>query len=86
MLSLLIIIGLCVGYYYLDLHYPREMKEKIYFGGFISLCLVVIYLMNFQPEFIYKLFRELKEIEKKPRYDLEFFYKQREKEFQNFNY
>ena len=64
MLSLLFIIGLCVGYYYLDLHYPREMKEKMYFGGFIGLCLVVIYLMNFQPEFIYKLFRELKEIEK----------------------
>ena len=62
------------------------MKEKMYFGGFIGLCLIVIYLMNFQPEFIYKLFRELKEIEKKPRYDLEFFYKQREKEFQNFNY
>ena len=42
--------------------------------------------MNFQPEFIYKLFSELKEIEKKPRYDLEFFYKQREKDFKNYNY
>ena len=47
MLSLLFIIGLCVGYYYLDLYYPREMKEKMYFGGFIALCLIVIYLIDF---------------------------------------
>ncbi len=80
MLSLIFIIGLCVGYYYLNIYYPREDKEKVYFVGFIVTSLFSVYLMNFQPEYIHKLFRELKAIEKKPRYDLEFFYKQREKD------
>ena len=33
----------------------------------------MIYLMNFQEEFIYKMFSQIKEIQKKPRYDLDFF-------------
>jgi hypothetical protein len=84
MFSLLLILAICVGYYYLDLYYPRENKERIYFGGFIAISLLIVYLMNFQPAFIYKLFSELKDMEQKPRYDLDFFYKQQEKDIQNY--
>ena len=36
MFSLLLLIGICVGYYYLNLYYPREQKEHIYFGIFVA--------------------------------------------------
>tara|TARA_B000000557_G_C20652217_1_gene391064 strand:- start:458 stop:718 length:261 start_codon:yes stop_codon:yes gene_type:complete len=86
MFSLLLLLATCVGYYYLDIYYPRETKEKIYFAAFIVSWLTLIYLMNFQEEFIYKMFSQLKEIQKKPRYDLDFFYKEREKEFKEYYY
>ena len=84
MFSLLLLIATCVGYYYLDMYYPRETKEKIYFIGAMILWLTMIYLMNFQEEFVHKLFSQIKEIQKKPRYDLDFFYKEREKEFNEY--
>lgn len=86
MFSLLLLLATCVGYYYLDIYYPRETKEKIYFAAFIVSWVTLIYLMNFQEEFIYKIFSQLKEIQKKPRYDLDFFYKEREKEFKEYYY
>lgn len=86
MFSLLLLLATCVGYYYLDIYYPRETKEKVYFVAFIVSWLTLIYLMNFQEEFIYKMFSQLKEIQKKPRYDLDFFYKEREKEFKEYYY
>tara|TARA_B100000035_G_C20849615_1_gene486827 strand:- start:364 stop:639 length:276 start_codon:yes stop_codon:yes gene_type:complete len=85
MFSLLLLIGVCVGYYYLDMYYPRDTKEKIYFGGFIVICIAYIYLSNFHEEFIYKLLFQLKEIQEKPRYDLDFFYKEKEKEYNKYN-
>ena len=86
MFSLLLLLATCVGYYYLDIYYPRETKEKVYFAALIVSWLILIYLMNFQEEFIYKMFSQLKEIQKKPRYDLDFFYKEREKEFKEYYY
>ena len=85
MFSLLLLIATCVGYYYLDMHYPRETKEKIYFACFIVCWLTLIYLMNFQENFVYKLFSQLKDIQEKPRYDLDFFYNERDKEFKKYN-
>ena len=84
MFSLLLLIATSVGYYYVDIYHPRETKEKIYFVGFVICWLTIIYLMNFQELFIYKLFAQLKDIQEKPRYDLDFFYKEREKEFKNY--
>ena len=85
MFSLLLLIATCVGYYYFNRYYPRETNEQIYFVGFIVCWLAVIYLMNFQEEFVYKVFSHFKDMQEKPRYDLNFFYKEREKEFKNFN-
>ena len=78
MFSLLLIIAACVGYYYFNMFYPRETKEKLYFTLFIIIWTTFVYLMNFQEEFIIKLFSELKEIDKKPRYDINYFYKKRD--------
>lgn len=85
MFSLLLLIATCVGYYYFNSYYPRETKEQIYFVGFIICWLTVIYLMNFQEQFVYKVFSHFKDMQEKPRYDLDFFYREREKEFKNFN-
>jgi len=66
------------------MYYPREAKEKIYFACFIVCWLTLIYLMNFQEDFVYKLFSQLKDIQEKPRYDLDFFYNERDKEFKKY--
>jgi hypothetical protein len=81
MFSLLLIIATCVIYYYLNLYYPRETKEKLYFTGFIITWITLVYLINFEEEFIYKLFSGIKEIQKKPRYDINYLYKQRDDNF-----
>jgi hypothetical protein len=84
MFSLLLLIATCVSYYYFDLYYPREIKEKIYFGGFIVIWIAYIYLSNFHEDFIYKLFLQIKDIQEKPRYDLDFFRNEREKELNKY--
>ena len=73
MFSLLLLIGICVGYYYLNLYYPREQKEHIYFGIFVTVSIILIYLFNFEEGLIYKVFRNIYDIQKKPLYDLSFF-------------
>ena len=73
MFSLLLLIGICVGYYYLNLYYPREEIEHIYFGIFVTVSIILIYLFNFEEGLIYKVFRNIYDIQKKPLYDLSFF-------------
>jgi len=73
MFSLLLLIGLCVGYYYLHKYYPRETKEQIYFGIFVTASIVLIYLFNFEEGLIHTLFKNIYDIQKKPLYDLSIF-------------
>lgn len=75
MFSLLLLIGICVGYYYLNEYYPREDKEKIYFGIGIFVMVIIIYFMNFQRELMYKIFKQVHDIQKKPLYDISDFMK-----------
>ncbi len=75
MFSLVVLIALCVGYYYLHKYYPRSQKEMIYFGIFISIYSVVLYLANFQKDLLHKLFRQIYDIQKRPLYDLSDFSK-----------
>ena len=70
MFSLLLLIGLCVGYYYLHQYYPREQKEMYYFGGFVVISLLLIYVFNFENAFVYKVFKHIHNIQNKPLYDL----------------
>tara|TARA_B100002051_G_C16175970_1_gene365008 strand:+ start:77 stop:454 length:378 start_codon:yes stop_codon:yes gene_type:complete len=55
------------------MYYPREIKEQIYFGIFISCWVLLIYLMNFQELFMYRMFQQINDIQKKPLYDLSVF-------------
>ena len=84
MFSLLLLIGICVGYYYFNIYYPREQKEHIYFGIFVTISIILIYLFNFQEEFIYKIFKNIYEIQKKPLYDLSDFTNKKDNQ-QDFN-
>ena len=75
MFSLLLLIGLCVGYYYLNLYYPREKKEMYYFGGFVVISIILIYIFTFEKELVYKIFKQVYDIQNKPLYDLSDFIK-----------
>ena len=68
MLSILLLIGLCIGYYYLHMKYPREDKELIYFGIFVVIYLVILYLVTYEREFIYRVLHFFYETHKKPLY------------------
>ena len=73
MFSLLLLIAICVGYYYLHMHYPRENKEHIYFGIFVTISVVLIYIFNFEQGLVYKVFHNINDIHKKPLYDMSVF-------------
>jgi hypothetical protein len=75
MFSLLLIITVCVCYYFLNMYYPRENKEKIYFGIFIACWVILIYLLNFQKGLMYRIFKQIYNIENKPLYDISDFKK-----------
>jgi len=86
MFSLLLLLSVCVGYYYLNQWYPRDTKEQIYFGISISVWLFIIYLLNFQERFIYRMFTQIYDIQKKPLYDLsDFIDKDKDNESYDFN-
>jgi hypothetical protein len=70
MFSLLIVICVSLGYYYFNKMYPRDTSEQLYFGIFITTWIFMIYLLNFQEAFIYKLFKGIYAIQQKPLYDL----------------
>ena len=85
MFSLLLVIFVCVCYYYLHKCYPRETKEQIYFAVFILVWLTFIYLMNFEELFVYNTFKQIYEVQKKPLYDLSFFDKHKQEKNYDFN-
>ena len=85
MFSLLLLIGICVGYYYLNLYYPREEKEHIYFGIFVTVSITLIYLFNFEEGLIHKVFKNIYDIQKKPLYDLSFFKDKQDENDKSFN-
>lgn len=73
MFSLLLLIAICVGYYYLHMYYPREDKEHVYFGIFVTISVVLIYIFNFEQGLVYKVFHNINDIHKKPLYDMSVF-------------
>tara|TARA_B100000925_G_scaffold219048_1_gene167942 strand:+ start:103 stop:528 length:426 start_codon:yes stop_codon:yes gene_type:complete len=73
MFSLLLFLTVAVGYYYYCQYYPREWLDHIYFGVFMSVWLTIIYLMNFQEMFVYRVFKQLYEVQQKPLYDVSVF-------------
>lgn len=83
MFSLLLLIIIGLGYYKLHEYYPRDTKEIIYFIIFMISWFTLIYLMNFQEQFVYNLFHQLYEVQQKPLYDISVFQnKSQEKEYE----
>ena len=85
MFSLLLLLSVCVGYYYLHKYYPRDTKEQIYFTIFIIVWLTIIYVMNFQEYFVYKMFKQIYDIQQKPLYDISDFYSEKDNTLDQFN-
>ena len=73
MFSLLLFLTVAVGYYYYSQYYPREWLDHVYFGVFMSVWLTIIYLMNFKEMFVYRVFKQLYEVQQKPLYDVSVF-------------
>jgi hypothetical protein len=73
MFSLLLLLSVCVGYYYVHQFYPRETSELLYFGLFIVVWFVFIYLMNFEEVFMYQTFKQIYDVQQKPLYDISLF-------------
>ena len=67
---LIIIITL---YYYINKRFPDKLSTKnhVYFIIFIIVFLTICYMMNYQKYFIYKLMKNIKEVNEKPLYDME---------------
>ena len=63
-LSLLIII-IVIAYFY-DQRYPQSDTYKMYFGGAVILYLIFIYFMNYQQPFVYKMARNIKDVQTQP--------------------
>tara|TARA_Y100000389_G_scaffold203148_1_gene250637 strand:+ start:1152 stop:1586 length:435 start_codon:yes stop_codon:yes gene_type:complete len=68
----LIFLGILIFIYYqLFKHYPEKFKNEhhIYFGIFVSGYLMLYYLMTFQKNFVYTVFKNIKDIDEKSLYD-----------------
>ena len=68
----LIILGIIIFIYYKLLKwYPEKFTNKyhIYFSIFIIGYIILYYLMNYQRNFIYKIFRNIKEMDERPLHD-----------------
>jgi hypothetical protein len=85
MFSLLLLLFICIGYYYLHKLYPRETSEQLYFVIFISSWITIIYLMNFQQLFVYKVCKQIYDIQQKPLYDISDFYSEKDNTLDQFN-
>ena len=78
-MNALIFLGI-ISYLFWKLHERFEfaVTTQMYYGGFV-ICFVIFYfLYTFFPEFIYKMFKEIYEIQKKPLYDVQAFNKFKE--------
>jgi hypothetical protein len=61
----LLILVLSGGYIY-NINYPVEKKTKMYFGGGCILFFIFIYFMNYQKPFVYKMAKNIKDIQTQP--------------------
>ena len=61
----LLIIVVFIGYFSNN-RYPQPMWNKIYFGAGCSLFLVFLYFMNYQQSFVYKMAKNVQNIQTQP--------------------
>ena len=61
----LFIIVVIIGYFF-NQRYPQPLKYKIYFGIGCTIFLTFIYFMNYQTPFVYKMAKNIKDIQTQP--------------------
>ena len=61
----LFIIVVIIGYFF-NQRYPQPLKYKIYFGIGCTIFLTFIYFMNYQTPFVYKMAKNVKDIQNQP--------------------
>ena len=55
-MSKLIFLGILAFIYYkINQYYPFTFTTNLYFGGFIFVCLLLMYLMNYHSPFMFKM-------------------------------
>ena len=69
-LSILCLVIICLGYYFFHQKYPREEKELIYFGIFVVCYCIILYLINYERDLVYKILKHVYETHKQPLYSL----------------
>ena len=60
-----LILIIVIGYFYNN-RYPQTLKNKIYFGIGCSVFATFIYFMNYQTPFVYKMAKNIKDIQTQP--------------------
>ena len=66
----LFLISLGVIYYLYQSRYPQPIINHIYISGFIGISLFLIYLMNYQKQFMYKVASNMNNANRVPVYSL----------------
>lgn len=61
----LLIIIVFIGYFYNN-RYPQPTKYKVYFGIGCAVFLTFLYFMNYQQPFVYKMAKNIKDIQSQP--------------------
>ena len=68
--SLIFLSVICTIYYCIYRWYPEYLEEKYhyYFGGFVSIYLLIIYMFTYENEFLYKIFKNIYDTSRQPLY------------------
>ena len=68
--SLIFLSVICTIYYCVYRWYPEYLEEKYhyYFGGFVSIYLLIIYMFTYENEFMYKIFKNVYDTSRQPLY------------------
>ncbi len=72
MKSLLFLILIIIIYYQIYKRYPEKYTTKThtYFIIFCSIYVIIYYLMSHQKIFVYKILKNIKEVDERPLYDI----------------
>ena len=71
--SILLLIIICCIYYLLKKYFEDSIETKYhyYFGGFVIIYIIILYLFNFEYEFIYKILKNIYDTKNQPLYSFD---------------
>ena len=71
--SVIFLIIVIIIYYLLNNYFPERFTNRghIYFIVICSIYTLIIYLMNYEKGFVYKILKNVKDIDERPLYNME---------------